>query len=238
MPWRPALCFLLNTLCARDFYEQAPIHYSDTQATDPVASMVKAFENGTLNLDTSTEKAMLLDVLKRLKVPVTSQVLVYSRTSLQRDLISPATPRALYFSDSIYVGWVPGGSIEIVSMDKKLGPIFYILDKHPSFKETGYRIYRDQNCLDCHGTSRTAGFPGLMVRSVFPDQRGFPILSAGTYMTDHTSPITQRWGGWYVTGEIDGPEHMGNKLFESKDDGGAELTKDHGVTLKKSRRSI
>ena len=35
----------------------------------------------------------------------------------------PSNPRALYFSDDIYIGWVPGDRIDIASIDPDLGCI-------------------------------------------------------------------------------------------------------------------
>jgi hypothetical protein len=66
------------------------------------------------------------------------------------------------------------------------------------------------NCLICHGSSQTKEVPGHLVRSVFADASGQPILSAGTYRIDHTSPFEKRWGGWYVTGTHGDQKHLGN----------------------------
>ena len=48
------------------------------------------------------------------------------------------------------------------------------------------------------------------MRSVYPDRSGRPVLSAGTFRTDYTSPLSQRWGGWYVTGTHGAQRHLGN----------------------------
>jgi hypothetical protein len=56
----------------------------------------------------------------------------------------------------------------------------------------------------------TRDVPGLMVRSVIPDRRGQPILSAGTFLVTDESPMKERWGGWYVTGTHGAARHMGN----------------------------
>ena len=44
------------------------------------------------------------------------------------------------------------------------------------------------------------GVPGMLVRSVTPDATGMPVMSAGGFITDHRSPLKERWGGWYVSG--------------------------------------
>ncbi|MEM6915932.1 MAG: hypothetical protein AAF491_05135, partial [Verrucomicrobiota bacterium] len=53
-------------------------------------------------------------------------------------------------------------------------------------------------------------FPGLMVRSVYPEETGQPLFQAGTFHTRQDSPIEERWGGWYVTGSVDESSHLGN----------------------------
>src|SRR6476620_99096 len=50
----------------------------------------------------------LLSVLDALGVPVESQLLVFSKTGVQRAYTSPRNPRALYFDESVAVGYIPG----------------------------------------------------------------------------------------------------------------------------------
>lgn len=152
----------------------------------------------------------LRSLLEALDVPVSSQVLVFSKTSLQRDRIGPRTPRAIYFNDDVYVGYCRDGEVlEISAADPILGTAFYTLDQEPGPRP---RLVRQTDaCLVCHGSSATRGHPGHLVRSVFPDPRGEPILAAGSHRTDHASPLDERWGGWYVTGSHGTTQrHMGN----------------------------
>lgn len=61
-----------------------------------------------------------------LKVSPKSQMLVYSKTSLQRNCISPRTPRALYFNDDVYVGYCQGGDVlELSVVDPDLGTVLH-----------------------------------------------------------------------------------------------------------------
>lgn len=212
------------------FYEDAPFYYTDSDANDPASKLVRQIESGAVKIDTSDDQAFLRDLLAKLDVPIASQVLVYSKTSFQNGRIAPSRPRALYFSEDCYIGWVQGGDIEIISIDPELGPIFYFLEI-PRPPEKKMVLFRSHECLNCHGGSRTAGVPGMLVRSVYADTRGFPLLGAGTYQTDHSSPIEERWGGWYVTGEHDGPRHMGNRLNAEAQQGSARMVRDYG-TLK------
>jgi hypothetical protein len=60
--------------------------------------------------------------------------------------------------------------------------------------------------------------PGHLVRSVYPDSSGQPQFGSGTFTTDHTSPFSERWGGWFVTGTHGDMRHMGNVTSASKQD--------------------
>ena len=104
-----------------------PLHgYTSRPSQDRFARIKAEIEGGRRQLDVSSEKGFLLSLLRELEVPVSSQMLVYSATSLQKGLINPRNPRALYFNDDTYVGFVPRGRIEIASIDPDLGGIFYI----------------------------------------------------------------------------------------------------------------
>jgi hypothetical protein len=140
---------------------------------------------------------------------VSSQGLVFSKTSLQVDRIGPWAPRALYFNDDVYLGWVQGGSIvEVASVDPKLGTVFYSLAQD---RETTPRFVREgSTCLICHDSaSVTGGVPGLIVRSVVPDRHGYALGSLHEGSTTDATPVNARWGGWYATGSAGAP-HLGN----------------------------
>ena len=85
--------------------------------------------------------------------------------------------------------------------------MFYSLDQRRTDKP---RFVRREECLQCHASPKTLGVPGHLVRSVYPDAEGLPLLQAGSFQTDHTSPFRERWGGWYVTGTHGVMRHMGN----------------------------
>ncbi|MFT4638052.1 MAG: hypothetical protein ACI8T1_001370 [Verrucomicrobiales bacterium] len=160
-----------------------------------------------------------------------SQVLVYSKTSLQIDRISPRRPRALYFSEDIYVGWTQGGDVEIISTDPNLGPVFYRMNVPSANASLPARVVRSRECLRCHGNSRTSNVPRFLVRSVRSDIRGFPLFATGTHLTDDDSPIKERWGGWYVTGSNGGQRHMGNLIYEETKGSEAHIIRDMGTEL-------
>jgi hypothetical protein len=155
-------------------------------------------------------------VLDALKVPVESQMLVFSKTSLQRQCISPRTPRAIYFNDDVYIGYSNSGDVlEISTADPQLGTVFYTLDQHE--EESPRFVRQTDSCLLCHSSSRTEGVPGHTVRSLFADTSGQPIFSAGSNTVDHTTPLEKRWGGWYVTGTHGEQKHLGNLIIRGKD---------------------
>ena len=74
---------------------------------------------GTAKLEFEPEHGYLRSLLSALDVPESSQVLVFSKTSLQRERISPKTPRAIYFNDDVMIGFCRGGKvIEISAADE------------------------------------------------------------------------------------------------------------------------
>jgi hypothetical protein len=44
-----------------------------------------------------------------------------------------------------------------------------------------------------------------------------PLLSEGGHRVDHTTPLKDRWGGWYVTGRHGGQSHLGNLIVRDRD---------------------
>ena len=188
--------------------DQEPIQYEASPSRDPVARLQQRIDRGESKLEYATPGGYLLSVLNQLHVQASSQMLVFSKTSFQFNLISPANPRAIYFSDNVYVGWVRGGEVvEVSAIDPDRGAMFYSLDQRQSDKP---RFVRREECLQCHASPRTLGVPGHMVRSVYTDSQGLPLLQAGSFLTDDSSPFHERWGGWYVTGTHGALRHMGN----------------------------
>jgi hypothetical protein len=192
--------------------EHSGIEYSTTAPTDAVAALQQKIDAGTLKLEFDPEHGYLPAVLNALKVPVASQGLVFSKTSLQLDRIAPWTPRAIYFNDDVYVGWVQHGPImEVATADPKLGAVFYTLDQHPADHPKFER--QTQLCLVCHDSQPiTGGVPGFIMRSVYADRYGYAIPTARAVVTTDQTPLDRRWGGWYVTGTVGAQEHLGNVI--------------------------
>ena len=211
-------------------YEEEPHNYFSRELRDDCTLLDRELQAGRKKLDLSTNRVMLDSVLQAMNISPATQVLVFSKTSLQRDRITPATPRAIYFDDENYVGWVPGGVMELTGMDPEAGAVFYFLNPDRPDRAVP-RLDRPENCLDCHGGSMTDNLPGLMIRSVYPDGDGSPLLQAGTSLTDPTSPIPTRWGGWYVTGQHGAMRHMANATATSSD-GQVTMDRERGANKK------
>lgn len=209
--------FTAVTSLAEENYENPPIAYSKTAPADAVTRLQSLLADGQLDL-TGGEQQIVRTILTELAVPVASQLLVFSRTSLQRDRISPKNPRALYYSDTCYVGWVPGGLIEITAIEPQLGPTFYVIDPRNPERAPGPQFTRDSDCLRCHGGHFVRGIPGVFARSVFPDATGEPLFRLGSTLVDYRTPFEERWGGWYVTGQHGRTLHRGNTIASDAND--------------------
>ena len=184
------------------------IAYYAGEPRDAVSALQRRIERGEAHLEFSDKWGYLESILRELHIPVSSQTLVFSKTSFQVSRISPEHPRAVYFGDDVYVGMVRGGFLEFVAIDPAKGAVFYVMDQKKGAPPTFIR--KNEECLKCHFSVNTMSVPGFLTRSVFADAAGEPILEAGSYLTDHRSPLSQRWGGWYVTGTTGSDHHMGN----------------------------
>ncbi|MFT5466987.1 MAG: hypothetical protein ACI8UO_002089 [Verrucomicrobiales bacterium] len=216
-----------------------PAHeYWTRPLNDPLTLMKDELEAGSDELDYSSEKAFVVSLLKKLDVPVSSQLLVYSTTSLQLRLISPRNPRAVYFNEEIYVGWVLGGQLEFVSMDPDLGGIFYISDIIPRSGARKMQLDRADRCMNCHHDEDTRHVPGVVVKSVLPGQRGGTISTYRPGEVGHEIPFTERFGGWHVTGEHDIQKHWGNVMGQLSGDDISTTPLEFGANFDISRYPI
>jgi len=187
----------------------------DGSWVDPIVRLQELLDAGEVVFSHDSVTGYLPSVLAALDIPVSSQVLVFSRTSLQTERIAPWTPRAVYFNDDVYVGHVgddidpmEGRILEIASIDPDDGGAFYFLPQDP---DTPPRFVREgQQCLMCHQSAVTLDVPGVMVRSVLTDRMGRPVIPVQDVATSDATPMERRFAGWYVTGTYDGPGHGGN----------------------------
>jgi hypothetical protein len=174
------------------------IEYERGPVSDPVARLASDIEQSPGASPPRTDlDGYLPDLLARLQINQDSQMLVFSKTSVQAARISPDHPRAIYFGDEVVVAHVPGApSLELAGIDPVRGPVFYAM----SLSSSGAPVFtRSTTCLRCHRGPNTAGVPGLYVGSVIPGPTGAPLRDDSAVITDHRSAFAERWGGWFVT---------------------------------------
>jgi hypothetical protein len=204
--------------------EHPAIEYAARPTKDRVALLRQSIAQGKASLSYRPPAGYLTSMLEALDISPESQLLVFSKTGLQRASTGPANPRALYFNDSVVVGYIPGARfLEIAAHDPEQGVVFYTVDQQvragpaaPSSADLSPRtnapspdIRRGSNCLTCHVSGSTLDVPGMITRSNFTNATGGTIPQLGFHVVDHRTPLTQRWGGWFVTGDYDAPPYRG-----------------------------
>ena len=183
------------------------IAYATRQTTDRVARLNAALEAGQARLSFQEAGGYVRSVLDALGVSPSSQLLVFSKTGIQGGFTSPATPRALYFDDSLVVGYIPGARvIELAVHDPDQGVVFYTIDQTES---PAPRFARRTVCVSCHVSENTLDVPGILARSNVAGADGNILPQLGNHVVDHRTPVAQRWGGWFVTGTYDAPAYIG-----------------------------
>jgi len=186
------------------------IDYHRRQSDDIVAQLASQLEAASTTLEHDERFGYLPALLERLDVPVDSQALVFSQTSLLSNHIGPRQPRALYFNETVAIGFVPGAALlEVMAFVPEDGARFYTFGRSP---DGAPRVAQPNVCLQCHQAAATLGVPGPYVGSVSTTATGRPDFTLGTVVTSHDTPFEQRWGGWYVTGEHGDQRHRGNAV--------------------------
>ncbi len=191
--------------------EYPVIGYSAMPMNNPIARLQTRLLSGEAKLEFKPPRGYLDSVLKHLGIDPSSQLLVYSKSSLQVEWVNASRPRAIYFNDDTYAAWVQSvGLLEFETMDSELGPVFYTMvnqqDTPPGF---GREMLR---CLDCHDkfALQGGGVPMFRVTSSYVDVNGLTLKPiAASEVTDQT-PLGLRWGGWYVSGRSGNQVHLGN----------------------------
>jgi len=213
--------------------EHPAIDYVARPSTDRVASLNRELMAGQRALVRDDRMGYLRSVLDALDVPVESQILVFSKTGVQRDRTGPSNPRALYFNDRVIVGYIAGASLlEIAAQDAQQGIQFYTVDQSQPAKAT---FARKTECLSCHISVSTLEVPGVIARSNMVARDGRPMPRLGSFTVNHTTPHTQRWGGWFVTAEATAPAYiqlgnLGNTTVEVHPTSGPALFLNHVFT--------
>lgn len=183
------------------------ISYSTAPVDNVVDQLNRRLQEGSASLAFQGRSGYLQSAIEALKLPIDSQLLVFSRASLQGRLINAASPRALFFDDRLVLAWVRDGEIlEAAAHDEKQGIVFYSLEQRPTERPMFKREFR---CLGCHMAGDTLGVPGLLMFSTTAETRDRPMK---VVTTDQRSPLAERWGGWFVTGDSGRAQHLGNQV--------------------------
>ncbi|MBL9134866.1 MAG: hypothetical protein JNK85_03315 [Verrucomicrobiales bacterium] len=198
-------------------FNQPPHDYFARTPTDRFAQLRSRLETATASLAADTEVRFLTGLLELLEIPVTSQMLVFSTTSLQLSRITPSNPRALYFNDEVYLGYIPGGKIEVLALDRDLGAVFYIFDIPRGAHPSPIQVERATRCMNCHAGDDTGHVPGLVVKSVVSGPNGGSLDAFRLERTGHDVPLEERFGGWYLTGHGNWTNHWGNAMGRFSD---------------------
>jgi hypothetical protein len=193
---------------------------------DRVARLSESLTARQSSLSSRAESGYLRSVLDALGIPLESQLLVFSKTGIQSPVTGPANPRALFFNQSVVVGYIAGARyLEIASHDPEQGVVFYTVDQEaaaPAFE-------RQTECLTCHVSSSTLEVPGLIARSNYMSAEGRVVPQLGSVTVNHRTPLIERWGGWFVTGDYT-PQpygtqvHLGNLTGTGLSSWGPETT--------------
>jgi hypothetical protein len=198
-------------------------------SADPISKLNERIRQGDIELKSNGPLGYLESVLAALDIDLESQIVLFSKNSLQTPYIHPANPRLIYFNDTVVVAAIRHAPlIEVASVDPEKGVLFYTLEQQrplgmPAFTK------QDELCLRCHDSLNTVGVPGMITRSIMPSPDGRINPHLGNYVIDHESPFEQRWGGFYVTGRHGGLRHLGNGVITDPEDaesirGNQELT--------------
>ncbi len=181
-------------------FRSAPHSYLEWKPKDRFAELQEKALKGEVKLDTTNDKAFLTSLLEALNIPITSQIMVFSASSLQSEIINPRNPRALYFNEDTYIGWVPGGLIEIIAADPEMGPMFYVFDRlRPGGPVPN--VSRSTKCMNCHAGNATRRLPGLIAESLLVSRAGSSLETFRRDEQGHQIPLENRFGGWHLTGE-------------------------------------
>jgi hypothetical protein len=197
-------------------YDQPAIDYNKRAPQDAITRLQSKLDRGEANLEFDAKDGYLPSLLKQLDINVDSQMLVFSKTSFQAPKISPQSPRALYFNDEAAIGFVPNGDVlELTALDPNQGINFYTIERNKVEKPRFLR--RSLECLNCHLLANTLNVPGLLATSVIPRPDGSPRFAAAAVVVDSRTPLDQRWGGWFVTGNSGDLRHRGNSVARNPD---------------------
>ena len=193
----------------RGSLDDPAIQYGTAPLDNVVVDVNRKLRDGTLTFSYDRRSGFLGAALEALQLSTDSQLLVFSRGSLQGKRIDDQNPRALYFNDRVALGWVRDGDvIEVAAHDATEGVVFYKLRQTAEGSPSAPQFTRAFECLGCHVTGDTLGVPGLLMFST--TRRTGAEFDGVPRHIDQSDPLARRFGGWFVTGSTGATTHMGN----------------------------
>ena len=195
--------------------EDPAIKYSTAPLNNVVADINTRLRDGTITFTFDGRSGYLRSALDALQIPIDSQLLVFSRASLQGRQIGEQNPRAVFFNDRVALGWVRDGDLlEVAAHDESAGVVFYTLEQRAAAEQGAAattsppQFTRAFVCLGCHMAGDTLAVPGFLMFSTSPANQ--PQGGGLPRAVDHTDTLARRFGGWFVTGSTGSAAHMGN----------------------------
>jgi len=198
-------------------YGKPAVDYFSKTAQDPVSRLNARLQTGEVTLDPDSRHGFLKSVLQHLAVPLESQLLVFSKTARAPNLVSPRTPRAVFFNETVSVAWIPDAKeLELSAVDPVRGVRFYTLRQpQTDTADNSTAVFvRQDRCLACHSGTSSLEVPGLLLRGFQTDRDGKMLY--GISRVTHETGFDRRWGGWYVTGSPSGLVHCGNLISKTE----------------------
>ncbi|MEQ1760619.1 MAG: hypothetical protein ABL986_20100 [Vicinamibacterales bacterium] len=175
---------------------------------DVVARLAQRLQAGETTLLFDGPTGYLRSVLGQLGINEDSQMLVFSKTSLDAPYVSPRTPRAIYFNDTAVVALTAGApEIEFAAVGPRAGLSFYSLDVREAAQP---RVEQRGDCGGCHQGVTTPNVLSLVMMSLPTRPDGSTFDTLPFEYVDQRTPFDLRWGGWYVTGTHGAQRHRGN----------------------------
>lgn len=212
-----AVCLLLSTGTGQViFIEDARTQYIHATPRDSVTRLQSDIDQGKVSLTFDARLGYLPALLSALHLSKTSQVVVFSKTSVQKELISPESPRCLYFNDTTYVGYLPGArAMEICTSEPYLGAVYYTLLQREVPKPRFFRTI--DACLECHADKTMSHLPAHIMYSAYCSSDGSVLPGTVPTRITGATPLALQFGGWFVTGSGAHQTHLGNCFFTEHD---------------------
>ena len=147
--------------------EYPVIQYSGPATHNRIWRLQQKLKSGEVKLEWEPQVGLPAFPAQGAGIDASSQTMVFSKTSLQTTKISEQTPRAIYYNEDTYVGYVQHSELlEFTAVDANVGVVFFGMvnrqDQSPVLEREGGR------CLTCHDTYSMmgGGVPRVLAMSV------------------------------------------------------------------------